>query len=146
MDDQYVACHFGADTVGPSSSLYPKKHHVLLVDDDEMTCNVMRRMLGQVCQVDIYTLPNQAQKAFVRGKYQVAFIDLGMTQMRGDVLEKFVREKDPDIVTVLVTGWHIEKHDARASGFDFCIYKPIEMSELLDLLHDALALYKRRRS
>ena len=39
--------------------------------------------------------------------------------MPGDQLALEIRERDAALVTVLVTGWDLEKDDPRLSAFDF---------------------------
>ena len=133
---------FGADSAQPGLS--QKKRRILLVDDDQLTCNVVGRIVSQMYDVEIYTSPQDACDAFVMGKFDVALIDLGMTQMRGDVLEAHLRREDPTLVTVLMTGWLLDEDDERGSGFDFCIYKPVEMAALLQLVHKAIVLHDQR--
>jgi CheY-like chemotaxis protein len=141
-DQNNTAVLFGADSA--QAALYQKKRCVLLVDDDQITCNVVGRIVSQIYDVEIHTSPQNAQDAFVKGKFDLALIDLGMTQMRGDVLEARLRREDPTLVTVLMTGWHLDEGDERASGFDFCIYKPVEMAALLQLIHKAVVLHDQR--
>ncbi len=141
-DQNNTTVFWGTDSA--LSALHQKKRCVLLVDDDQMTCNVVGRIVSQIYDVEIHTSPQSAQDAFVKGKFDVALIDLGMTQMRGDVLEAHLRREDPALVTVLMTGWHLDEGDARASGFDFCIYKPVEMAVLLQLVHKAIVLHDQR--
>lgn len=144
MNDQCHTPLFGPDAAQASSASAGRKRLILLVDDDELTRNVVGRMLAQQYDIDVYASPNDAKCAFEGGKYQVALIDLGMTQMPGDVLEAQLRQEDPDLVTILMTGWLLEDGDARTTGFDFCIHKPVEMAALLQLLQKAIALYDQR--
>lgn len=143
MNDQNnVTVLFGADSA--QSGLHQKKRRILLVDDDPLTCQVVGRIVSQIYDVEIHTSPQDAQDAFVKGKFDVALIDLGMAQMRGDVLEAHLRREDPTLVTILMTGWLLVEGDACARGFDFCIYKPVEMATLLQLVHKAIVLHDQR--
>jgi len=143
MNDQNNS-HISVDVDLAQSELSQKKRCILLVDDDQMTCHVVGRIVSQVYDVEIHTSPQDAQDAFVKGKFDVALIDLGMNQMRGDVLEAHLRRKDPALVTVLMTGWLLDDDDERTRGFDFCIYKPVEMAALLQLVHKAIVLHDQR--
>jgi len=133
---------FGADSA--QAALYHKKRRILLVDDDQLTCNVVGRIVSQVYDVEIFTSPQDAHDAFVKGRFDVALIDLAMTQMRGDVLEAHLRREDPTLVTVLMTGWLLDDDDERARGFDFCLYKPVEMAALLQVVHKGIVLHDQR--
>lgn len=144
MNGQSNVCMLSGDLAASSSSIEQKKRRILLVDDDEITRNVVGWMVSTVCDVEIYASPQEAKAAFEPGKFDVALIDLGMTQMRGDVLEVSLRQADPTLVTVLITGWLLEDDDARATGFDFRIHKPIEMQILLETIQEAMVLRDQR--
>lgn len=144
MNDQNNTLLVTRDATQPVSALKSNKRHILLVDDDQITRDVVGRMVSQLYTVDIYSSPQVVKDAFVSGKYDVALIDLGMTQMRGDVLEAHLRLVDAHLATVLITGWLLDDDDERASGFDFCIHKPVEMTALLGLIEDAVLLHDQR--
>jgi two-component system aerobic respiration control sensor histidine kinase ArcB len=144
MNDEYSGFLLGPDSALSSSAGVTQKRQILLVDDDEITRNVVGRMVSQVHDVVVYASPKEAKEAFVPGTFDVALIDLGMTQMPGDVLEAQLRQEDPALVTVLITGWLLEEGDERAAGFDFCIHKPVEMGALLQVIEDAIILYDQR--
>lgn len=143
MNDQYVIPLWGADAAHASSSGNGPK--ILLVDDDEMTRRVVGRMLAQKYGIEVFESPQEAWDEFVPGKFAVALIDLGMTQMRGDILGARLCKADPHLVTILLTGWQLEENDERVVGFDFCVQKPVEMAALMDYVAKATELYANRK-
>ena len=144
MNDQNSTLLLPNKKKQPISDLEPSQRRILLVDDDQITRDVVGRMVSQTYFVDVYASPQAAKDDFVSGKYDVALIDLGMTQMRGDILEAHLRIQDAHLATVLITGWLLDEGDARASGFDFCIHKPVEMAAMMALIDDAILLHDQR--
>ena len=79
------------------------------------------------------------------GSYDVAFIDLGMPGMAGDRVSQALRESDPALATVLVTGWALADGDPRLSAFDFYLRKPFDdVDEILDIAARAIELHAHR--
>jgi len=66
----------------------------------------------------------KALKKFESGRYDVALIDLGMPRKSGDQVAQQMRQADPSVATVLMTGWNLSENDPRMSVFDFKIPKP----------------------
>jgi len=75
----------------------------------------------------------------------MAFIDLGLPNMPGDQLAQKIREHDPKISLVLVTGWALESGDERRLVFDFMMQKPFEgPNDLHAVANQAMNLYDLR--
>ena len=56
-----------------------------------------------------------------------------------------MREKDPALVTVLVTGWVLEEGDSRLEGFDLHLPKPILGPDLEETVSEAMLLHDSRQ-
>lgn len=117
----------------------------LVVDDDEAVGGLLSRLLGEQHEVEIATDGRQVLEQFALGKYDVALIDLGMSGMSGDRLMKQMKEIDPQVVTVLITGWTLPEIDPRALSFDFHIAKPFgDLDAVEDVVARAVALHDQR--
>jgi len=81
---------------------------------------------------------------FVPDKYEVALIDLGMPAFSVYQVAEQVKQKDPLMVTVLITGWELKEGDPRLSLFDFQISKPFTSEEIEDIVGWTLNLYNTR--
>ena len=55
-----------------------------------------------------------------------------------------MREMDPALVTVLVTGWVLEEGDSRLEGFDLHLPKPILGPDLEETVSEAMLLHDLR--
>ena len=118
---------------------------VLVVDDDEAICSLLSRLLGEQHEVEAVNNGRQALDRFAPGKYDVIMIDLGMSGMSGDQLVKQIKEIDPVVSTVLITGWDLPDTDTRVSSFDFRIVKPFDdLDEVEDVVAQAIALHDQR--
>jgi signal transduction histidine kinase/putative methionine-R-sulfoxide reductase with GAF domain len=123
------------EQAAPSAPLRPLR--VLLVEDDRE----VRNTLAQLLMLDDHSVARAADGAealalFRPGSYDVVCSDLGMPGMNGWELIAQLRERDPAIVTVLLSGWgaQIDSTEARARGADFVVAKPIDFGELHNVL------------
>ena len=74
-------------------------------------------------------------------------IDLGMPEMPGDQVAREMRQVDPSVATVLMTGWRLGADDRRASLFDFRIQKPFDnLDKIIDVVAQAVGLHDERAS
>ena len=108
-----------------------RRASLLIVEDDETVCTVLSRLLENHHKVVAVQNGQEALRAFLPGRYDVALVDLGMPGMPGDQVAREMKAKDPLLATVLITGWEIDDHDSRASAFDFRIQKPFERLSLV---------------
>ncbi|HEY1012127.1 MAG TPA: GAF domain-containing protein, partial [Herpetosiphonaceae bacterium] len=106
---------------------------VLLVEDEELVRTAVSRMLSawghRVVSADN---GREALARFRPGAFDVVISDLGMPDMSGwDVLRQ-VRAAEPEIRTVLLTGWarQIDPADAKLRGVDVIIAKPFDQLTL----------------
>ncbi|NQU42751.1 response regulator [bacterium] len=115
---------------------------ILVVDDDKAICSLLSRLLGEQHEVEAVTDGQQALERFAPGKYDVVLIDLGMSGMPGDRLLREMRQIDPAVATVLITGWDLPESDSRVVQFDFQIRKPFtDLDEVEDIVARAIELH-----
>jgi CheY-like chemotaxis protein len=134
-----VAVAPAAELLAPAGPL-----RILLVEDDQPVRETMARLLQlDGHQVTMFGSPVEALAAFQPGAYDVVCSDLSMPGLSGWELIGQLRERAPDLVTVLLSGFgaQLDPADARARGVDFVVPKPIDM----DVLNAALAEVAKRR-
>lgn len=118
---------------------------LLVVDDDEMTRSLLARLLRSDHEVTAMDGGETALAGFTSGRYDVAFVDLGMPGTPGDRLARSLREADPNLATVLITGWELSPDDPRRRDFDFLVRKPLsDLDWLAEVTVRAIALHDRR--
>jgi len=108
---------------------------VLVVDDDSLVCESIRRILElDQHQVEIATNSHDALAAAQRGKFDLIILDYEMPGSKGDALAASIKAKAPQQLIIMITG-HTEA--LRLAGnyplaVDRVITKPFDMQELRD--------------
>lgn len=125
---------------------------VLVVDDDH-DCADSLSTLVRFWGHDVQTAYNGAAALEMVGSRQpdVALMDLAMPHMDGLHIARRLRQQMRFNHTVLIaiTGYADQAHRllCDAAGFDHCLFKPIELIDLQNLLlieQDRLARFSRR--
>lgn len=101
-------------------------------------CEIISTFLSSNHEVATFLNPLEAQAQFKAGCWDVAVIDLGMPDLPGDELARNLKQIDPDLVTVLSTGWGMETDDPRLGKFDWRLEKPFLKAEVEDVIYQAL--------
>ena len=113
---------------------------MLAVDDDDVVREILGRALKDYT-LDIAVDGEEALDLFRKGAYDVALVDLGMRGMPGDEVALRMKEIDPQVITVLVTGWDLAEDDPRRSVFDLYIHKPFSLFEVQREVARAMAMW-----
>lgn len=113
---------------------------LLLVDDEVGYLEVLSKRFRKR-NIDVTTASSgqQAIRLLRRNDYDVAVVDLKMTDMDGiDVLQIF-KKMDPDLAVVILTGHGSEKaarEGIEKGAFDY-LTKPCDLESLLGVIHAA---------
>jgi DNA-binding NtrC family response regulator len=112
---------------------------ILIVDDDDDICHTLTKTFElQGYQVLAAESGEKAIQIAQEKACQIAFIDIKLPEIDG--LETFLRLKEinPDILTIMMTGFRNEVKDAldkaQAASAITCLYKPFDPSEAADLV------------
>ena len=84
------------------------RSEILIIDDEIAILDMLCTMLSKTHNVSTESDSIRSISTFAPGLYDVVLIDLGMP---GDVLSQQLRETDPGVVTVLITGWTLDQSD-----------------------------------
>ena len=118
---------------------------ILIVEDDEITSQLLSRLLSAHHEVDVRMDGEEALELFAPDCYDVALIDLGMPGIPGDQVARELRRIDAAMVAVLISGWPLGDDDPRLAAFDFRIQKPFhDLGEIGDIVTRALELRRAR--
>ncbi|MFJ7972097.1 response regulator [Psychrobacillus sp. NPDC096389] len=97
---------------------------VLIVDDHPSVSEGTKVIINQQKDMNVTVLTNslEVMKHLERATYDVYLIDLYMPELNGLELMKLIREKEPDSIILIYTGFDIETHynvliEAKVSGF-----------------------------
>ena len=111
---------------------------ILLVDDDPLVCDSLRRMLefdGHKVQ-----LANSAQEALAacdNDSFDLVILDYIMPVMKGDALAVMLRKRFPDRPIIMITA-DAEKGSLTElpEGVDRIMSKPFELGELREAVRN----------
>ncbi len=106
---------------------------VLIVEDELMVQRVLTQLFERWgCQVTAVASGAEALDLFQPYQFDLVCTDLGMPGMSGWELLEQIRQQDPDVATLLITGWgeQLDPEDARTRGADRVLVKPFDATAL----------------
>ncbi|MFL6524356.1 MAG: response regulator [Nitrososphaera sp.] len=126
---------------------------LLVVDDDPDNAYVFKHsLLRYGFLVDAFTNPEDALQSFKSSpnRYSLVLSDGGMPSVSGNQLSKKVKEINPNVKVLLLTGFEIRgiKHSKSSSSnsVDGFAQKPIGIRELTDKILSLIGETKGRSS
>lgn len=127
-----------------------KKHTILLVEDDEVILESFKSTLGFLFK-KIYTASNgqEGLKLYLKHKQHLSMVlaDYNMPKMNGLELFKAIREKNQDIVLMLITGSMSKTlfTEALKVNLNEFILKPVQFPQFLKLLCEQVKRVERQQ-
>lgn len=129
LDINLLLNFFSALGEGPS---------IVIVDDDSMFCHTIGDILNSrgfdVTQVTDHTLLKQ----ILRPTGQIVLLDMKLKDITGLQVLRKIREKYPDLPVVLITGYKKDMSPSIDAAMQInaftCLYKPLEIENLLQVL------------
>lgn len=107
---------------------------VLVVDDDAGVRKVLSSILSEKGYL-VVTVENgkQALKATEKEYFDVALIDIELPDIKGIELLRKLKERQPEIVKIIVTGFPSLENAVKSinEGADGYVLKPFDVAELL---------------
>lgn len=72
-------------------------------------------------------------------KPEIILLDIGLPDIDGYEVAKEIRAKLPETLLIALTGWgqEADRQLSKKAGFNFHLVKPVELDQLLELIHDA---------
>lgn len=115
---------------------------ILLIDDEEDFLSVMsERMKARNMQVSTASSAKEGLVKAASGDYDAVILDLMMPEMDGIAALKILKEKNPDLEVILLTGHATIKQgiEAMKLGALDLLEKPADINALTDKIHAAQA-------
>lgn len=117
---------------------------LLIVDDDEMHCELVSDMLEDEYGIHTATTSHEAESLFSEHKPDIVLLDINMPGKNGIELCRTLKQEYGDEFSVIFVSGHNsleERLKAYDAGGDDFVAKPFEMKELLAKIH-AVAHYQ----
>lgn len=116
---------------------------ILVVDDDPGTCTTLKNILVKKnYQVGIAHTGEEAIALVQKRTFDILFIDMKLPTLNGLETYLAIKRICPGTVAVLMTAYHQEMADLVKEAINnhayACLYKPLNMSELLGLISEIL--------
>ena len=132
-------------TVDSGAEIELEKARILVAEDESVISMMMFAQLSDAGhEVECVADGEEALASFQPGRFHLAFLDLGIPKIPGDLLSRRLQELDPHLVTILVTGWKLETNDPRRCNVDLYLQKPYVPATVTAMVAEALALYGKR--
>ncbi len=120
---------------------------ILVIDDEDSVRDILSRMLRtKGHQVVVAPDGEEGIERFRSEPFDLVLTDLGMPKLSGWDVGKAIKELNPKIPIVMITGWGMELDRERLSesGIDLMISKPFNFDQVIQLVTEAIELKERR--
>jgi len=108
-----------------------KAANILVVDDEPEVLKALGLNLEHFGHwVKGFTSGAEAIKAFKDGNYDLVITDLGMPEVSGWDVTRAIKEIQPDMPVLLITGWSIELDEEQKKIVDGVIAKPFSRDSI----------------
>jgi DNA-binding NtrC family response regulator len=115
--------------------------NVLIIDDDEGTRNLFSTVLTDAGYfVEAVENGKEAVKLCKKGPFDIALIDIELPDIKGIELLKTLRQLQPKMVKIIVTGHPsienaVKSVNEKADGY---LLKPVNIAEMLEMIKKIL--------
>ncbi|MBI1390203.1 MAG: response regulator [bacterium] len=122
-----------------------RRTRILVVDDDEIMAKTLARALrGQGYDVDAALSPDQGLSLVHENRYDLVLTDLVMPGFDGVTLVRSIKQIDPNIPMIVMTGYASVDNavEAMKAGAFHYLTKPVRLQELQIYVEKALASHE----
>jgi two-component system response regulator HydG len=112
---------------------------IMIVDDNENSVETLEDILKEKgFNVKKATKAEDALKIVEKSKVEIIFIDIMMPVINGVELYKKIKEKNPNVIAVMMTGYRNEASDLIQEAINrdayTCLFKPFNPQKIVDLV------------
>lgn len=109
---------------------------ILVIDDEEDTCLLLKNLLGERYKVDTFTVGRKAINYIKRHKPDLAFVDLRLRDMDGISVLSRIRKISPRTIPVMISAYGDDevKDEAEHHGAFSFIDKPLYQRKIFNVI------------
>jgi signal transduction histidine kinase/ActR/RegA family two-component response regulator len=119
---------------------------ILVIDDEESVRDILSRMLKvKGHRVVVASDGEEGIERFKNETFDLVFTDLGMPKISGWEVGKTIKEMNPRVPIVMITGWGMElnREKISESGIDLVVSKPFQFDQVIELVSEAMELKEK---
>lgn len=119
----------------------PGVSSILVVDDDKNLANTFKLVLQSVgFNVETAVTGLQALYKVNKSNYDLVILDINLPDMLGDEVAEKLKENNPDMNIIMITGYSNFKEELEGKGLDIkeILMKPIPPEELVKITKKTL--------
>ena len=116
------------------------KENILIVENEED----IRRLLTDILVSEghrVRSVSNgmEALELFKQEQFGLVLTDLGMPVMSGWEVATAIKERAPDLIIAVITGWgtQLDQSELDKKGVDIVVNKPFRVQQILNLVQEA---------
>ncbi len=103
---------------------------ILVVDDELIIRMFVARALREEAEVIEASDQQSAKKLFAKDRFDVALVDVNLGSENGIELAVWLRDMDPQLVVIVMSGDPANKGKAGKAGLHTMLHKPFTAEEL----------------
>ncbi len=122
-----------------------RRASILVVDDEQVILDLFLRVLGtKGHKVTTAKDGYQAIEEVKKDRFDIIFLDIVMPGINGLETYRKIKELDPNVPTVMMTGYSVEEliEQAMSEGVQGCLYKPFSIVEIIKTVEKVLEVKK----
>ena len=119
---------------------------ILVIDDEESVRDILSRILRvKGHQVVVASDGEEGIERFKNEAFDLVFTDLGMPRGSGWDVGMAVKEMNPKVPVIMITGWGMElnREKMSESGIDLIVSKPFLFDQVIELVYEAMELKEK---
>ena len=119
----------------------PKAKKVLVIDDQPIVTDLLVDVLERMnYKSEVASCGKDGVEMFEKNTYDLVMTDLGMPDISGWEVSKTIKQKNPHVPVVVITGWGVDPdpNKMKDSKVDFIINKPFQIDQLEKIIKDLL--------
>ncbi len=116
-----------------------RKARILVIEDEPLIRETLADMLAMAGhQVTLASDGEGGLAQFKQGRFDIIFTDLGMPGTSGWEVARAIKQQQPSVPVVMVTGWGvgIDREELERNKVDQVLPKPFDIDQVLNLVRD----------
>lgn len=120
---------------------------ILVVEDQLFSRRILQELLHHFYTVDVADSTKEGLKVFLENAPDVALLDIELSDDSGHTLARFIKEIDPTVFVVMVTGNNSVEDVtmAKSNKVDGFIVKPYNKSKIFECMDKYFLLHPEKK-